>query len=71
MTQPERYTMQRAVSIRAPREGGDMRWPLWVTLTIKFQSAPPARGAISEISIVSESMAVSIRAPREGGDDGG
>ena len=37
-------------------------------LPLPFQSAPPARGAISFASAIHQSIIVSIRAPRAGGD---
>ena len=33
--------MKRLVSIRAPREGGDFAYPLFVTLTVSFNPRPP------------------------------
>ena len=55
------------VSIRAPREGGDVS-RLDVGVERQFQSAPPVKGATLEPSDFKLLFGVSIRAPREGGD---
>ena len=58
-----------AISIHAPREGGDIHILAYRTPTQIFQSTPPARGATAgnpnQICISS----ISIHAPREGGDE--
>ena len=60
-----------AVSIRAPREGGDLDMLRNDCLAKEFQSAPPVKGATRPIANELAPVAVSIRAPREGGDAGG
>ena len=40
-----------AISIHAPREGGDDLVCPWLPSTLSFQSTPPARGATSELRI--------------------
>jgi len=57
-----------AVSIRAPRAGGDQVTPASSIPTARFQSAPPVRGAMRLEKISLECFCVSIRAPRAGGD---
>ena len=52
----------------APPHGGRPIPYLSVELKKVFQSAPPAKGAISVGSAQSTPSVVSIRAPREGGD---
>jgi len=37
-------------------------------LDLRFQSAPPVKGAIADIKAKEDAQTVSIRAPREGGD---
>ena len=56
------------VSIRAPREGGDLPSQAAQAVETLFQSAPPVKGAISEMDGYLRGGEVSIRAPREGGD---
>ena len=58
----------RAVSIRAPREGGDLRDAEVEAKEKQFQSAPPVKGAITDHAGDENWRTVSIRAPREGGD---
>ena len=57
-----------SVSIRAPREGGDLAHLEKPSLLRVFQSAPPAKGAMSKDLTLGCGSSVSIRAPREGGD---
>ena len=60
--------MQRAISIHAPREGGDLPRGKQIRRTDEFQSTPPARGATNFLRDVRERVWISIHAPREGGD---
>ena len=58
------------ISIHAPREGGRHGQSTCATITITFQSTPPARGATpppDAVQLLSFSP-ISIHAPREGGD---
>ncbi len=68
-TRPDpRQQRARIVSIRAPREGGDLWWMKGLNADEGFQSAPPVKGAtIAALHHVVIHL-VSIRAPREGGD---
>ena len=57
-----------AISIHAPREGGDgIPCPRWAAKP-SFQSTPPARGATTFDIQVDDITGISIHAPREGGD---
>jgi len=56
------------VSIRAPRAGGDERRAPPTTRRRAFQSAPPVRGAMTQLQLSRPRRLVSIRAPRAGGD---
>ena len=58
----------KAISIHAPREGGDDDGsPAWQAF-FQFQSTPPARGATSALISLRPLTEISIHAPREGGD---
>ena len=57
-----------AISIHAPREGGDSWGVKCATSRIGFQSTPPARGATLPTPPRTKSTGISIHAPREGGD---
>ena len=58
-----------AISIHAPREGGDDDGsPAWQAF-FQFQSTPPARGATQVGAFSDRKNAISIHAPREGGDN--
>ena len=57
-----------AISIHAPREGGDDDGsPAWQAF-FQFQSTPPARGATFLGRLLGRETDISIHAPREGGD---
>ena len=58
-----------AISIHAPREGGDLPIGEAFSGVLLFQSTPPARGATLMINSFSmPDFLISIHAPREGGD---
>ena len=58
-----------AISIHAPREGGDSKAQAISTLVKPFQSTPPARGATGKANTICRWIQlISIHAPREGGD---
>ena len=58
----------QAISIHAPREGGDNCSHILIQPIIKFQSTPPARGATTADGLRVTGKYISIHAPREGGD---
>ena len=60
--------MTKKVSIRAPREGGDLTSNASGLTLPRFQSAPPVKGATLRLVSLRDVQRVSIRAPREGGD---
>jgi len=60
--------MGGAVSIHAPRAGGDAPADALVEHAKKFQSTPPVRGATAHPRRLVELWRVSIHAPRPGGD---
>ena len=57
-----------AISIHAPREGGDETLVLGKATIAQFQSTPPARGATPPDCRPPWRRPISIHAPREGGD---
>ena len=57
-----------AISIHAPREGGDVNPPAGRNSVNGFQSTPPARGATAAMAVDNDFSEISIHAPREGGD---
>ena len=58
-----------AISIHAPRKGGDLPIGEAFSGVLLFQSTPPARGATLMINSFSmPDFLISIHAPREGGD---
>ena len=59
-----------AISIHAPREGSDERYPLTAVGIAPFQSTLPARGATMAGHYFGRSQWISIHAPREGSDNG-
>ena len=62
------YQAMMAISIHAPREGGD-RYVEFLRHNIgRFQSTPPARGATFHELNLDWIIEISIHAPREGGD---
>ena len=63
-----RPQLSAGVSIRAPRAGGDLAPPEDASGSVRFQSAPPARGATVCAHVAPQVPPVSIRAPRAGGD---
>ena len=58
------------ISIHAPRAGSDKMIVLNWSITLKFQSTPPVRGATSNSSLSACLRPISIHAPRAGGDFG-
>ena len=56
-----------AISIHAPREGGDLDSEYPQLQGKQFQSTPPARGATAQQFDYNQMMSISIHAPREGG----
>ena len=56
------------ISIRAPREGSDGILIIVSSITKKFQSALPVRGATQNQIAMNFNREISIRAPREGSD---
>ena len=57
-----------AISIHAPREGGDYCSCRSVNGVSGFQSTPPARGATLQLPVGQWCVRISIHASREGGD---
>ena len=57
-----------AISIHAPREGGDLGLATLRPGQPAFQSTPPARGATYYSGKQAQVQVISIHAPREGGD---
>ena len=60
--------MEFAISIHAPREGGDSAYSRYARLGAIFQSTPPVRGATLLDNLANCGIMISIHAPREGGD---
>ena len=58
-----------AISIHAPREGGDVYLAPFTLRLCGFQSTPPARGATVVLLHKGVRLLISIHAPREGGDN--
>ena len=64
----EEYINDLAISIHAPREGGDRHSSATSLFSSIFQSTPPARGATYTSPLRPLGRNISIHAPREGGD---
>jgi len=63
--------VELGVSIRAPREGGDVISPINNSIFAGFNPRPPRRGRLLIDPKLYKPLEVSIRAPREGGDNEG
>ena len=60
--------MYAAISIHAPRAGGDHAAPFAGLYVGEFQSTPPVRGATISKEDKKVETTISIHAPRAGGD---
>ena len=63
------FNMDKAISIHAAREGGDMHTSEKETSHKVFQSTPPVKAATLPRDCVARTGRISIHAAREGGDD--
>ena len=61
-------TLERNISIHAPRAGSDQSLRPGVGILLRFQSTLPVRGATLTPAAVQELISISIHAPRAGSD---